>query len=184
MDEGSSRPDVFLDLRQTARENKTTKSSRKETNMRVSINQLQQLTIFTTVLTGTGVGTMYYLMQKKFSESDYHRLALQKLKTCPVAMETLGAPPLKVHNIHLTDRHNRVDQNTVQMKIPVTGSKTGGYLYVSSVRDPDTNRYRDTVDMWCLKQTVLRLREGQTVNLLAPPPPAEIQTLEHTQGLV
>lgn len=144
--------------------------------MRVSTSHLQQLTIFTTVLTGAGVGTMYYLMQKKFSESDYHRQALQKLKTCPVAMERLGAPPLKVHNIHLTDRDNRVDQNTAQMKIPVTGSITGGYLYVSSVRDPDTNR-------WCLRQTVLRLREGQTINLLAPPPPAEPQTPEHTQGL-
>ncbi|XP_044224659.1 cytochrome c oxidase assembly factor 1 homolog isoform X2 [Thunnus albacares] len=108
--------------------------------MRVSTSKLQQLTIFTTVLTGGGIGTMYYLLQKKFFESDYHRLALQKLEACPVAMERLGAPPLKIHNIHLTDRNNRVDQHSAQIKIPVTGSETGGYLYTSSVRDPNTNR--------------------------------------------
>ncbi|XP_042285114.1 cytochrome c oxidase assembly factor 1 homolog isoform X1 [Thunnus albacares] len=141
--------------------------------MRVSTSKLQQLTIFTTVLTGGGIGTMYYLLQKKFFESDYHRLALQKLEACPVAMERLGAPPLKIHNIHLTDRNNRVDQHSAQIKIPVTGSETGGYLYTSSVRDPNTNR-------WSLKQAVLMLREGQTIDLLNPPPPA---VTEHTEEL-
>ncbi|XP_059199969.1 cytochrome c oxidase assembly factor 1 homolog isoform X2 [Centropristis striata] len=124
----------------------------KEAKMRVSNSQLQKLTIFTTVLTGAGVGTMYYLMQKKFVESDYHRLALQKLEACPLAMERLGAPPLKI-------------------KIPVTGSETGGYLYTSSIRDPDTNR-------WSVKQAVLQLREGQIIDLLDPPPPAALQTQE------
>ncbi|KAK9539517.1 hypothetical protein VZT92_004618 [Zoarces viviparus] len=140
--------------------------------MRVSTSQLQQLTIFTTLLTGAGIGTMYYLLQKKFVESDYHRLALQKLESCPVAMESLGAPPLKVHNIHLTDRNNRIDQHTAQIKIPVTGSQTGGYLYTSSIQDPDTNR-------WNLKQAVLKLREGQTIDLLNPPP----VSTELTEGL-
>ncbi|XP_029381095.1 cytochrome c oxidase assembly factor 1 homolog [Echeneis naucrates] len=146
--------------------------------MRVSTHHLQQLAIFTTLLTGGSVGTMYYLMQKKFSESDYHRLALQKLKACPVAMETLGAPPLKVHNIHLSDRHNHFNQDSAQMKIPVTGSNTGGYLYIYSARDPDTKR-------WGLEQAVLRVREGQTINLLTPLLPAgtQIQTLEHTKDM-
>ncbi|KAK2844022.1 hypothetical protein Q5P01_010681 [Channa striata] len=141
--------------------------------MRVSTSHLQQLTIFTTVLTGGGVSTMYYLMQKKFAESDFHKLALQELEACPVAMESLGAPPLKVHNIHLTDRSNRVDQHTAQVKIPVTGSKNGGYLYTSAVRDPKTNR-------WSLTLAVLHLREGQIFDLLNPPPPAsaQIQTSE------
>ncbi|TNN33888.1 Cytochrome c oxidase assembly factor 1 [Liparis tanakae] len=119
--------------------------------------------------------------KERFAESDYHRLALQKLEACPVAMETLGAPPLKVHNIHLTDRNNRVDRRTAQgagvwvpgltidlefqIKIPVTGSETGGYLYAASVQDPDTNR-------WSLQQAVLKLREGRTIDLLSPPPPA------------
>ncbi|XP_075935193.1 cytochrome c oxidase assembly factor 1 homolog isoform X1 [Anarhichas minor] len=177
--------------------------------MRVSTSQLQQLTIFTTVLTGAGIGTMYYLLQKKFVESDYHRLALQKLEACPVAMESLGAPPLKVHNIHVTDTNNRIDQHTAQgchrekatsasgrgggrnkersctsccspwrlldiaaIKIPVTGSQTGGYLYTSSIQDPDTNR-------WNLKQAILKLREGQTIDLLNPPP----ASTELTEGL-
>nr|XP_057930084.1 cytochrome c oxidase assembly factor 1 homolog isoform X2 [Doryrhamphus excisus] len=132
--------------------------------MGVPTSKLQQLTIFTTLLTGGGVSTMYYLMQKKFAESDYHKLAVQKLQVCTVAMESLGAPPLKVHNIHLTDRHNQIDQQTAQIKIPVTGSKTGGYLYTSSVRDPETNR-------WSVKMAVLRLKEGQTINLMNVPSP-------------
>jgi len=106
-----------------------------------------------------------YSPLERFAESDYHRLALQKLEACPVAMEMLGAPPLKVYNIHLTDRNNRVDRRTAQVvhtppaggpgalgpwtdfndlefqiKIPVKGSETGGYLYAASVQDPDTNR--------------------------------------------
>ncbi|XP_053186232.1 cytochrome c oxidase assembly factor 1 homolog [Scomber japonicus] len=141
--------------------------------MRVSTSKLQQLTIFTTVLTGGGIGTMYYLLQKNFTESDYHRLALQKLEACPAAMESLGAPPLKIHNIHLTDRNNRVDPHSAWIKIPVTGSKTGGYLYTSSIRDANTNR-------WSLKQAVLMLKEGQTIDLLNPPPPA---VTEHTEEL-
>ncbi|XP_028283624.1 cytochrome c oxidase assembly factor 1 homolog [Parambassis ranga] len=141
--------------------------------MRVSTNKLQQLTIFTTVLTGGGVTTMYCLMQKKFAASDYHVLALQRLEACPVAMERLGAPPLKVHNIHLTDRHNQIHQHTAQIKIPVTGSKTGGYLYTSSLRDPDTNR-------WTLKQAVLMLREGQTIDLLNPPPDTAAERMDRS----
>ncbi|XP_077954878.1 uncharacterized protein coa1 isoform X2 [Gasterosteus aculeatus] len=84
--------------------------------MRVSTSHLQQLTIFTTLLTGGGIGTMYYLLQKKFAESDYHRLALEKLEACPFAMDSLGAPPLKVHNIHLTDRDNRINHHTAQVE--------------------------------------------------------------------
>ncbi|XP_050926157.1 cytochrome c oxidase assembly factor 1 homolog isoform X2 [Lates calcarifer] len=95
----------------------------KEAKMRVSTNHLQQLAIFTTVLTGGETGTMYYLMQKKFAGSDYYTLALQKLEECPEAMESLGVPPLKVYNIHLTDRHNRVDHNTAQVESEAGGAK-------------------------------------------------------------
>ncbi|RVE61045.1 hypothetical protein OJAV_G00166790 [Oryzias javanicus] len=126
---------------------------RWSSTMRVPIHHLQRLTIFTTILTGGGVGTMYYLMQKNFAGCDYHRLAVRQLEACPVAMESLGAPPLRVHNIHLTDRYNRVDHQAAQIKIPVTGSKTGGYLYTCSIREPQTNN-------WRLKQAELHLREG------------------------
>uniref|UniRef100_A0A3Q3XBM0 Cytochrome c oxidase assembly factor 1 homolog n=1 Tax=Mola mola TaxID=94237 RepID=A0A3Q3XBM0_MOLML len=130
--------------------------------MKVSTIHLQQLTIFTTMLTGGGIATMYYLQQKRFTESDYHRLALQKLKEYPIAMESLGRP-LKVHNIHLTDRNNHIDEHMAQIKIPVTGSKSGGYLYTSSVRDPNNNK-------WILKQAVLKIRDNDTIDLLNPPP--------------
>lgn len=112
--------------------------------------------------------SLFAVYVETFTQSDYHRLALQKLEECPVAMESLGAPPLRVYNIHLTDRQNCVDPQraqvlwrgkpsigtftwlfqhcctlciVLQIKIPVTGSKTGGYLYTSSIRDPDTNRW-------------------------------------------
>lgn len=42
--------------------------------MRISNSHLQQLTIFTTVLTGAGISTMYYLLQ-----SEYKSLQLVKL---------------------------------------------------------------------------------------------------------
>ncbi|KAM8839193.1 cytochrome c oxidase assembly factor 1 homolog [Synchiropus picturatus] len=132
--------------------------------MRISTHKLGQLAIFTTALTGGGVGTMYYLQQKTFANADYHRFAIEKLKACTVAMEMLGAPPLKVHNIHLTDAHNRVDPQSARLKIPVTGSKTGAYLYTSSSRDAETRT-------WSLRQAVLMLREGQIIDLLNPPAP-------------
>ncbi|XP_053294773.1 cytochrome c oxidase assembly factor 1 homolog isoform X2 [Pleuronectes platessa] len=147
--------------------------------MRVSNSHLQQLAIFTTVLTGGGVGTMYYLLQQKFTGSDWHRMSMQKLEACPAAMESLGVPPLKVYNIHLTDRHNRVDQDTAQIKIHVAGSKTGGCLYTSSVRDCNTNS-------WSLEQAVLNLRGGQTINLLSPPSAVaapQTQAAGQTRGL-
>ncbi|KAL0966123.1 hypothetical protein UPYG_G00291190 [Umbra pygmaea] len=140
--------------------------------MRVSTNKLQQMAIYTTLLTGAGCGTMYYLMQKKFSRSDYHRLALEKLKANQTAMGSLGAPPLKVHNIHLSDRYNRVDIYTAQIKIPVTGSKNGGYIFTTSVRDPQSLG-------WNLTQAVLHLREGQRVDLLnSTPAPEYTEELE------
>ncbi|KAG7274943.1 hypothetical protein CRUP_033615, partial [Coryphaenoides rupestris] len=130
--------------------------------MRVPTYKLQQLAIYTTLLTGGGIGTMYYLMQKKFVNSEFHRLALARLEMSSDAMDSLGAPPLKVHNIHLTDRDNRIDQHTAKMKIPVTGSKTGGYLYTISTKNAPTNG-------WQLKVATLKLREGQIFNLLDTP---------------
>ncbi|TWW73403.1 hypothetical protein D4764_15G0007970 [Takifugu flavidus] len=122
--------------------------------MRIPTSKLQHLAIFTTVLTGGGIGTMYYLMQKQFSKADFYKLALQKLEACPVAMEWLGCPPLKVHNIHLNDRTNRIDGQTAQTLL----------LMASWVE-----REEKEEDRWRLKQAVLKIREGATINLLDPP---------------
>lgn len=117
------------------------------------------MTIFMTAVTGGGCATMYYLMQKNFAKSEYYRQALEQLNSNSTAMASLGAPPLKIHNIHLSDRHNRIDHSSAQLKIPVTGSKTGGYLYTTSTRDSLTN------SKWHLQQVVLKLREGDTVEI-------------------
>ncbi|XP_059420225.1 cytochrome c oxidase assembly factor 1 homolog [Carassius carassius] len=98
-----------------------------------STSLLQQMTIFMTVVTGGGCAMMYYLMQKNFAKAEYYHLALEQLKNNSTAMASLGAPPLKIHNIHLTDRHNRIDNSSAKLKIPVTGSKTGGYLYTDTL---------------------------------------------------
>ncbi|XP_017207845.1 cytochrome c oxidase assembly factor 1 homolog isoform X1 [Danio rerio] len=124
-----------------------------------STSLLQQMTIFMTVVTGGGCATMYYLMQKNFAKSEYYRQALEQLNSNSTAMASLGAPPLKIHNIHLSDRHNRIDHSSAQLKIPVTGSKTGGYLYTTSTRDSLTN------SRWHLQQVVLKLRKGDTVEI-------------------
>ncbi|XP_055057304.2 cytochrome c oxidase assembly factor 1 homolog [Misgurnus anguillicaudatus] len=123
-----------------------------------STSLLQQMTIFVTVVSGGGCAMMYYLMQKNFAKSEYYRLALQELNNNSTAMASLGAPPLKIHNIHLSDRHNRMDHTSAQLKIPVTGSKTGGYLYMTSSRDTLMNR-------WHLEQVFLKLRDGETIKI-------------------
>ncbi|MCI4377891.1 hypothetical protein PGIGA_G00208810 [Pangasianodon gigas] len=123
-----------------------------------SINHLQQMTIFVTVVTGGGCGVMYYLMQKNFAKSEYYRSAVEQLNDHSTAMANLGAPPLKLHNIHLTDRYNRVDHSIAQLKIPVTGSKTGGYLYTTSIRDAIMNR-------WHLQRVALQLKTGETIEI-------------------
>lgn len=56
------------------------------------------------------------ISSENFAGSEYHQLAVRQLKACPVAMESLGAPPLRVHNIHLTDRYNRVDHQAAQVQ--------------------------------------------------------------------
>lgn len=129
-----------------------------ELKMSRSTSLLQQMTIFVTVVSGGGCAMMYYLMQKNFAKAEYYRLALQELSNNSTAMASLGAPPLKIHNIHLSDRHNRMDHTSAQLKIPVTGSKTGGYLYTTSSRDTLMNR-------WHLEQVFLKLRDGQTIKI-------------------
>ncbi|XP_030631688.1 cytochrome c oxidase assembly factor 1 homolog [Chanos chanos] len=131
--------------------------------MRRSVNLLQQMAIFVTVVTGGGCGMMYYLMQKNFAQSEYYRLALQQLKNHSTAMASLGAPPLKVHNIHLSDKQNRMDHSRAQLKIPVTGSKTGGYLYSASTRDTLMNR-------WHLQQVHLQLKDGEIIEIFTKSP--------------
>ncbi|XP_066579469.1 cytochrome c oxidase assembly factor 1 homolog [Amia ocellicauda] len=126
--------------------------------MRASVKSLQQMAIFMTVFTGGSCAMMYHLMQKNFAKADYYRLALEQLRAHEGAMDSLGAPPLQAHNIRLTDRHNCVEHLSAKIKIPVSGTKSAGYLYTTSTKDTLLNR-------WRLQEAVLQLRDGQRITV-------------------
>ncbi|XP_073095209.1 cytochrome c oxidase assembly factor 1 homolog isoform X3 [Manis javanica] len=94
---------------------------------------LSRLILFSGVMAGGSWALIYYLIQKTFSRASYYQLGLEQLHSHPEALEALGCP-LSVHFLQLTDKHNFVDIADAQLKIPVSGSKSEGHLYVSSYR--------------------------------------------------
>ncbi|KAM4706163.1 cytochrome c oxidase assembly factor 1 homolog [Rhinophrynus dorsalis] len=124
--------------------------------MPIPLKNLQQMALYLGVVSGGGCALMYYFMQKTFAKKEYYLAALEKLNSQSQALEILGAPPLKVHYLRLTDQMNRVNQSTAQIKIPVSGALSAGYLYTKSVRDSMNNR-------WQLQEVILQLNNGQRI---------------------
>ncbi|KAM8967051.1 cytochrome c oxidase assembly factor 1 homolog [Pelodytes ibericus] len=124
--------------------------------MPIPLKNLQQMALYLGVLSGGGCGLMYYFMQKTFEKKEYYLSAIEKLNSQTEALEVLGAPPLKVHFLRLTDKHNHVDPSTAQIKIPVSGSRSAGYLYTTSIKDSFSKR-------WNLQEATLQLNNGQRI---------------------
>lgn len=61
--------------------------------------------------------TFVLSLEENFAKSEYYRMAIEQLNNHSTAMTSLGGPPLKIHNIHLSDRHNRMDHNSAQVSI-------------------------------------------------------------------
>ncbi|XP_076975459.1 cytochrome c oxidase assembly factor 1 homolog isoform X2 [Tamandua tetradactyla] len=116
---------------------------------------LGKLVVVTGTLASGSCALVYYLIQKTFSRASYYQLALEQLRSHPEAQEALGSP-LVVHYLHLTDKYNFVDIADAKLKIPVSGPKSEGILYISSARDGPFRR-------WHLQEVFLELKDGQQI---------------------
>ncbi|NP_001358247.1 cytochrome c oxidase assembly factor 1 homolog isoform e [Homo sapiens] len=92
---------------------------------------------------------------KFHSRALYYKLAVEQLQSHPEAQEALG-PPLNIHYLKLIDRENFVDIVDAKLKIPVSGSKSEGLLYVHSSRGGPFQR-------WHLDEVFLELKDGQQI---------------------
>uniref|UniRef100_A0A8D0RMW8 Cytochrome c oxidase assembly factor 1 homolog n=1 Tax=Sus scrofa TaxID=9823 RepID=A0A8D0RMW8_PIG len=121
---------------------------------------LGKLVFFSSVATSGTCTLLYFLIQKMFSRASYYQLALEHLHSHAEALEALGTP-LSVHYLQLTDKYNFEDIADAQLKIPVSGPKSEGHLYVSSSREGPFRR-------WNLQEVFLELRDGHRIPVFKP----------------
>lgn len=116
---------------------------------------LGKVALYTSMMTSGFCALGYYLIQKSFSSASYYQLGLEQLRSHPEALQALGTP-LNTHYLQLRDNNNFVDIADAKLKIPVSGSKAAGHLYVISSRDAPFKR-------WHLQEVFLELSDGQQI---------------------
>ncbi|XP_054582124.1 cytochrome c oxidase assembly factor 1 homolog isoform X2 [Eptesicus fuscus] len=115
---------------------------------------LGKVVLYTSVMS-SGVCALVYYLTQTFSRASYYQLGLEQLHSHPEALEALGTP-LNTHYLQLMDKDNFVDIADAKLKIPVSGSKAAGHLYVISSRDAPFKR-------WHLEEVFLELKDGQQI---------------------
>ncbi|CAK6434241.1 unnamed protein product [Pipistrellus nathusii] len=116
---------------------------------------LGKVVLYSSVMSSGVCALGYYLIQKAFSRASYYQLGLEQLQSHHEALEALGTP-LNTHHLQLMDSNNFVDIADAKLKIPVSGSKAAGHLYVISSRESPFKR-------WHLEEVFLELKDGQQI---------------------
>ncbi|PIO58598.1 hypothetical protein TELCIR_19962 [Teladorsagia circumcincta] len=80
-------------------------------------------------------------VQRKVRNFPHYIESLEIVAAHDRAKDALG-PPIKVGSVDLADRrHNFVGKTTSMLRIPVTGTISGGYMDVMAVRDDQSKPF-------------------------------------------
>ncbi|NXE06416.1 COA1 factor, partial [Lophotis ruficrista] len=124
--------------------------------MPASLRKLQQMAVFMGLFSGGGCIVMYNLMQTVQSggATRWLLLALLQYRWQPSGL----SPRYQTANWAV----ERTPSAAECIKLPVSGTKSAGYLYINSEMDHSRQ-------CWCLQDVTLKLRDGQNIPVYHSP---------------